>query len=128
MKAGFTVLHGRDSLLDGFQVAAVPFVGTSHAIKLLSFDAATLQHLVHLLVVKGHDHAITHENGYLRIKQLIGYASSLRVLPDALMGSLLQGFSIAEKIAAVIFVNGGLSYFQTVTMPFVIDGENINQL
>ena len=128
MKAGFTVLHGRDSLLDGFQVAAVPFVCTSHAIKLLSFDAATLQHLVHLLVVKGHDHAIAHENGYLRIKQLIGYAGSLRVLPDALVGSLLQGFSIAEEIAAIIFVNGGLSYFQTVTMPFVIDGENINQL
>jgi uncharacterized membrane protein len=47
-------------------------------------------------------------------------------LADALMGCLLQSHCIIEKVAAIIFINGGLANLQTVFMPIVVDGKNID--
>ena len=81
---------------------------------------------MHLLVVEGHNHAATHKDADFCIEQLIGYACSLRILADALMGCLLQSHCIIEKVAAIIFINGGLANLQTVFMPIVVDGKNID--
>jgi hypothetical protein len=44
------------------------------------------------------------------------------------VGSLLECLRIVEEVAAVVFVNGCLANLQTVAMPFVVDGEHIDEL
>ena len=83
---------------------------------------------MNLLVVEGHNHATTYKDADFCIEQLIGYTCRLRILTDALMGSLLQSLCIIEKVAAIVFINSGLANLQTVFMPIVVDGKNIDQL
>ncbi len=127
MQAGLTLFYGCDGFLYCFQVTAEPFVSTTDTIKLLTLDSRTFQHLVYLFVVESHYHATTNENADFRVEQLICNARSLGVLAYTLMSGLLQYFCIGEQIAAVVFVECCLADFQTITMPFVIDGEYVNQ-
>ena len=127
MQARFSFLDGCNGFLHRLQVTAVPFVGSADSLKFLALDTAALQHLMHLLVVESHNHAATHEDADFRIEQLVCNACGLRVLADALVCCLLERLRIVEEVTAVVFVNGCLANLQTVTMPFVVDGEHIDE-
>ena len=90
MQTRLTAFHSSNGFLHRFQVAAVPFVGTCNTLKLFALDAATFQHLMHLFVIEGHNHAAAHKDANLGIEQLIGNACRFGVLANTLVSSLLQ--------------------------------------
>ena len=120
-------LYRMDGFLHGLEVAAIPLVCALHTLECLLLHPRALQHIVYLLVVEGKYHAASHEDGDFGVKQLIGYACCLGVLLNALVGSLLQSLAVAKQIASVVVGQGSLANLHAVFVPFVVDGEDINE-
>ena len=90
-------LDSGNGFLHRFEVGQEPLVGFVSGIEDLAFDARTQQHAVHLLVVERAEMAVANEEGQLRVEQFVSNARRLRVLVDALPGSLVESPAIGQK-------------------------------
>jgi hypothetical protein len=82
---------------------------------------------MNLIVVERADCPTFDIDSQFCMQQLIWNPCRLGVLVYALAGSLLQQWIVGSLQVAIVIIQGGLTYLQTVLMPVIANGKYVDK-